>query len=127
MSLLTEPRLSLSSLARREGVHTATAWRWVTRGVRGQRLESLVIGGKRFTTEAAFSRWVAALNDSTANVNCCRRATNVEQTKQILVAAGLISPLVHGVQQLPSLPGHTSTRPGITTNQVSHLGDTQRV
>lgn len=58
--LLSETRLSLTALARREGVAVSTVWRWTLRGVRGCRLETFSVGAKRFTTEEAFARFVAA-------------------------------------------------------------------
>lgn len=61
-SLLTETRLLLSALARSQNVNTATVWRWGTKGVRGVKLETIVIGGRRVTTQEAFERFVAATN-----------------------------------------------------------------
>ncbi len=61
-SILSEPRISFSALARREGVHLSTVWRWSLRGCKGHVLESFSIGGKKFTTSPAYERWVAAIN-----------------------------------------------------------------
>ena len=60
--LLSETRISMSALARREGVHVSTAWRWLTRGVRGAKLPSYARAGRRYTTEEAFVRWVLQSN-----------------------------------------------------------------
>jgi hypothetical protein len=60
--LASEPRISFSDLARREGVHVSTVWRWALCGIRGQKLESLSIGGRKFTSTFAFERWLAAIN-----------------------------------------------------------------
>lgn len=60
--LLRETRLQLSHLARRQDVSPTTVWRWTTRGVSGHVLESFNVGGKRFTTEEAFQRWIIAQN-----------------------------------------------------------------
>ncbi|MEM9351607.1 MAG: DUF1580 domain-containing protein [Planctomycetota bacterium] len=38
--------------------HTATIYRWRTRGVRGARLETVVIGGRRVTSVDAVRRFV---------------------------------------------------------------------
>ena len=62
-AILTESRISFSALARREGVHISTVWRWCLRGCKGHVLESFSIGGKKFTTLPAYERWVAAIND----------------------------------------------------------------
>jgi len=58
--MLAEQRLSLTELAREQGVSVPTAWRWATRGIRGTKLETLHVGARRFTTREAFSRWIAA-------------------------------------------------------------------
>jgi hypothetical protein len=61
-SLVSEPRLSLNALAQREQVHLSTVWRWCLRGVKGHKLESLNVGGKKFTSVPAFERWIARIN-----------------------------------------------------------------
>jgi len=91
MSLLDEPRISLSALARREVVHVATVSRWCLRGIRGHRLESLNIGGKRFTTLPAYDRWIAAINDgAVVPRNNQERQECLQQAKRALREAGLI-------------------------------------
>jgi hypothetical protein len=59
-NLIDESRLTLTALARREGVAVSTVWRWAMRGVRGVKLETFNIGVKRFTTKGAFLRFVDA-------------------------------------------------------------------
>ena len=59
-NLLEENRLSLTQLAKREGVATPTTWRWAQRGIKGVRLETINVGGRRFTTTEAFARFVEA-------------------------------------------------------------------
>lgn len=62
-TLLPEIRLSVTAAARDIfGVAPETAWRWALRGVRGVKLESYVLGGRRFTTREACERFLAALN-----------------------------------------------------------------
>ena len=49
----------------------ATAWRWALRGIRPRyqgvqdrlRLETVLIGGRRFTSREAVSRFIACLSD----------------------------------------------------------------
>lgn len=41
------------------GVGVATIWRWVQRGVRGIRLETIMVGGTRMTTPEALARFFA--------------------------------------------------------------------
>jgi len=48
------------------GVAMATIWRWVLRGVRGVRLESILIGGTRYTSRQALARFIAATNAASA-------------------------------------------------------------
>ena len=55
-------RLTINQLARREGVHVATPWRWMLSGVRGIRLHSIRVGGRRFVTEADWFEFAAKLN-----------------------------------------------------------------
>ena len=41
-------------------VHTATIWRWIQRGVRGVKLETVLIGGRRYTSREALQQFIAA-------------------------------------------------------------------
>ena len=59
-NLLNEKRLSLTELARDQGVAVPTVWRWAKRGIRGVALETFHVGAKRFTTREAFMRWIEA-------------------------------------------------------------------
>jgi hypothetical protein len=61
-ALLSEQRISLADLAEREGIHPSSVWRWCTEGFKGTRLESFFVGNKRFTTNEAYGRWLAAIN-----------------------------------------------------------------
>jgi hypothetical protein len=38
-------------------VHSSTGWRWVQRGVRGIKLETILIGGRRYTSHEALQRF----------------------------------------------------------------------
>jgi hypothetical protein len=60
--LFSEPRISLTELAKREVVHVSTVWRWCLRGCKGHRLESFAVGGRRYTTLPAYDRWLAKIN-----------------------------------------------------------------
>lgn len=60
--LFNENRLSFSQLARREGIHPSTCWRWAPCGHKGHTLESYTIGARHYTTEEAFQRWLAKTN-----------------------------------------------------------------
>lgn len=62
IALLKETRLALAVLAEREDASFSTIFRWTTRGVNGIRLESFMVGHRRFTTEEAFLRFIDRLN-----------------------------------------------------------------
>jgi Protein of unknown function (DUF1580) len=42
--------------------HRSTGIRWADRGVRGFRLETVTIGGRRYTSREALARFIAHLN-----------------------------------------------------------------
>ena len=62
--LLQETRVSLTQLARQEGVSIPTTWRWAMRGIQGSRLKTILIGGRRYTTQEAFTRFVEATTEA---------------------------------------------------------------
>lgn len=65
--LLIEQRLSLAELARQESVSVPTPWRWSKKGVKNIRLETIQIGGRRYTSQEAFSRFVARTTQAAVN------------------------------------------------------------
>jgi len=71
-NLFSEERISFIELAKREKVHVVTVWRWSLRGCKGHRLESMVVGGRRYTTLPAYERWLARINDQTPRPNLGR-------------------------------------------------------
>ncbi len=42
------------------GINPATVWRWAMRGVKGVRLETLLVGGTRYTSDEALQRFFEA-------------------------------------------------------------------
>ncbi|MGP1346171.1 MAG: DUF1580 domain-containing protein [Phycisphaerales bacterium] len=46
-------------------VHISAVYRWISRGVRGVRLETIAIGGTRYTSIEAIERFSARLDDPT--------------------------------------------------------------
>ncbi len=71
--------------------HLSTWWRWWRFGLRGIRLETVVIGGRRYTTAAAVQRFAAALTRASvgaADAPQSERTTDTE-TEQGLDAAGI--------------------------------------
>jgi len=61
----------------------ATVWRWAVHGVRGLKLESVVIGGRRFTTAEAVERFVHALSTGSSDTS----APTPQQRKREIAAA----------------------------------------
>lgn len=51
-SVLDAPRLSLTKAAQRLNLNAATVWRWASRGVRGRKLRTILVGGRRFVLVA---------------------------------------------------------------------------
>ena len=91
-NLLGESRVSITELARRERVAVSTAWRWVLRGCRGHRLESFAVGGKRYTTDESFARFIAATNGQTPiapAASAKARQSRIEAAERELSAAGI--------------------------------------
>ncbi len=66
LRLLAEDVIRLSEVsAELPGrVDVSTVWRWAQRGVRGVKLETVTIGGKRMTSRQAVSRFIAATSRS---------------------------------------------------------------
>lgn len=64
--LLSETRISLSTLAQEMKIHTCTPWRWARKGAKGVVLETFTIGGRIFTTRQAVARFLAASNSASA-------------------------------------------------------------
>ena len=78
--IIAERRLSLTKLAQRENVNTSTVWRWAQKGVRGIHLETYRIGGRRFTSEEAFCRFVTQTTDATKSQDSvCQRSSDQQQ------------------------------------------------
>jgi len=62
-ALMTEDRLPVTAAGREIfGVNPATSWRWALNGIRGVKLESIRVGGQRFTSRQACERFLARLN-----------------------------------------------------------------
>ena len=100
---LTEDLLPLAMAAREvpnrrggRGIHVATVWRWTRRGVRGVRLETIVVGGIRQTSRQALQRFVerttAAANGEavpTAPTSSADRRKAIEAAERELAADGI--------------------------------------
>ena len=64
---LNDARLSMNATARHLQVHVATIWRWTLHGVRGQRLRTMRIGGRRFVFARDLEAFLASLNSTNDN------------------------------------------------------------
>lgn len=60
LQIFQETPLTLTELANQEDVAVSSVWRWVTRGVKGVRLESYSRAGRRCTSREAFARFIEA-------------------------------------------------------------------
>jgi len=74
--------------------HVATVWRYVHHGVHGQRLETIKVGGKRFTSHEAIERFIervtAAADRREIPVRSAKqRARDIARAEAELAAAGI--------------------------------------
>lgn len=73
----------------------ATRWRWCLRGLRGGvKLETILIGNRRYTSKEAVTRFVQALNTPKDNpskvVTQSQRERQTETSRRKLKAAGVL-------------------------------------
>ncbi|WP_397570456.1 DUF1580 domain-containing protein [Schlesneria sp. T3-172] len=75
----------------RRTVSLATLHRWRLRGVRGVKLETCLVGDRRFTTRQAISRFIEAQNPELEPVviSSTQRRTQAETANRILAQAGI--------------------------------------
>lgn len=74
--------------------HVATVWRWVQSGCRGTKLETILIGGRRYTSEEALQRFIerttAAANGETIPTRTAKqREKAIAAAERELAAAGI--------------------------------------
>ena len=81
--LLNEDRLTLTELAKQEGVSVCTPWRWAKRGARGAVLETFSVGAKRYTTRQAFARFSARCSATAQGVTAPAPRTNRQREAAI--------------------------------------------
>jgi hypothetical protein len=63
-ALPDRPTFRLAEFARAIGVHVATVHRWRLRGVRGHRLKTYLLGGRRCVDRVDAIAFLAAVNDT---------------------------------------------------------------
>ncbi|MBL8863472.1 MAG: DUF1580 domain-containing protein [Planctomycetes bacterium] len=85
-------RLFPSSRGNGKPVHVATLYRWALRGVRGNKLATVVVGGARYTTRAAVLAWIGELNPSARLPSFEPRPDpeRVRRSEEILRRAGIL-------------------------------------
>lgn len=99
IDISAETLLTLSAAAKRipgrngKGVHLGTIGRWAFDGRRGVVLESLVIGGQRYTSVEALQRFVERLNGASLEDESTPAAPSLlEREREILAAERKIFP-----------------------------------
>ena len=95
IDVTTEDVLTLGEACRAippKGISPATMARWIQRGVRGCRLETVVIGGRRLTSRESLARFYAAQNQDqapTPAISPSQRRTMAEAANRVLEEAGV--------------------------------------
>jgi hypothetical protein len=96
----TETVLTLAQAARwipgrnGQGVHVSTTWRWTLRGIRGVLLETILIGGIRYTSQEALQRFFEATTAAADGTPVPARTTKrrekaIEAAERELRSAGI--------------------------------------
>jgi hypothetical protein len=63
--------------------HIATIWRWIQRGCRGVRLETWLVGGRRFTSLEAIDRFIERTTAAAAPELACAVPTPRQRRRAI--------------------------------------------
>jgi hypothetical protein len=58
--ILNSQRFTLKQVAAKLNVHLATVWRWTLTGVRGQKLPTVFVGGRRYVLKESLEAFLAA-------------------------------------------------------------------
>jgi hypothetical protein len=71
--------------------HIATLHRWRLRGVKGVKLETVLVGGRRFTSVEAIARFMERLNGGRGSdrMTPARRQKEIEAAERELADAGI--------------------------------------
>jgi len=62
---MPKERLTLAQIAQEQDVSVSTTWRWTLKGVKGRRLKSFLVGGRRYVTRRDLSDFLRASDEST--------------------------------------------------------------
>jgi len=85
---LLDGRMTLHQVAKRLKVHVATVYRWTLQGVRGKRLKSFLIGGRRYVAQADLEHFLRP-EDQVVSKDDSRRS---RQARERLRSYGIESP-----------------------------------
>ncbi len=83
--------IQVPDAAERLGIDLSTAWRWVLKGTRGNKLESFKIGSKRMTSVEAVERFVARSNAAqpAPASTTTQRKKSIAAAERVLAQAGI--------------------------------------
>ena len=81
-------RYTATQLAQHLHVHVATIWRWILRGVRGKKLTTIMVGGRRFVLESDLRIFLAG-GSSIAQTNKKELHSRADSAGQQLDALGV--------------------------------------
>ena len=105
-SIVSAERYSTTAAARLVGVHVATIWRWILRGVRGRKLDSVMIGGRRYILKCDLESFLTPGG----------HADSREQPPELYIGAELVDRQLDATGLGPAgaarkEPGHTHAKP----------------
>ena len=80
---------SLADVARQLGKHIATIYRWTTTGVRGVVLETIQVGGARYTSREALQRFCERLTTGAPVAAPVQPTTRSERAARELESYGV--------------------------------------
>ena len=78
--------------------HLSSIFRWLTRGVRGVRLESTLVGGRRYTSQEALARFCAAITAAAAGEPAPVR-TPAQRERDLRRAENEVGTTLHGSEK----------------------------
>ncbi len=80
-SLLRVPTEASKVIPGRPNV--STIWRWFTRGIKGVKLETVLVGGRRYTSHEAIARFVEQTTAAAGNGHRDPRSTPASRQREI--------------------------------------------
>ena len=64
---LDAERISINAAAKRLGLHVGSIFRWASRGVRGRKLPTILVGGRRFVLVSDLEEMLSAINSESTS------------------------------------------------------------